>query len=698
MIMPFNDNDDYWEQQEAEEKRKEELENFHREMRYLDTSDHALMYDKIMKDSRVFEYADDTLKNDSKLVLAVIKKDSKLLKHVGKDLLNNTEFFSAYFRETEEHFSDAITFSASLKDNKAFFLAGVNRWGYNLNLGGDSVQEDKDVVLASVKKDGLALQYAKGDLKSDLSIALAAVQQNGLAIQYVNVGLREQQALVLAAVAENRDAIEYAEGDMKKDKRLVLDAVSSYREKIKKDPYSIQLHFGDPRYVEDCLAETPISAEEEAQKFNEEKASIIAELEGNGLNIQSKSNLAKKDIDCGLAAARQNIKAVDFLHSSIQMFVKGYVSFENTISNLIKQSDAERYAHEFLLTLKEEFETRKKYDFSTSEVVMYSTAFIKNYMMGKGADYSTFIEEKSTNPYLEKWYKKMHQLWQAITADEDLALSIVKKKGTSLEFLTQSMKGKEAIVLAAVQQDGAALKFASKDMRCKKHIVLAAVKNDGKALQFAPVNMKNDEDIVRAAVEQDGAALQFASLEQKNNKSIALAAVKNDAQALKHVDDQIKPFITSYLSFEKTYTSQNNEDLKKHAQDLLAKVDSLFDQKKVPISELTKVLKKSDAFLKNTKKQATSYHDFIEQSLKSPWSGLQLLGKIMMALSVAVAAIAIVLATTVVGTPAALGVGLLSIGFFATGLSLSLKGAAHDKKIIADLSAPKDNDPNKVKP
>lgn len=109
-----------------------------------------------------------------------------------------------------------------------------------------------------------------------------------------------------------------------------------------------------------------------------------------------------------------------------------------------------------------------------------------------------------------------------------------------------------------------------------------------------------------------------------------------------------------------------------------------FKDNTVDVFELKNVLDKSTTFISNTPsgEQSKDYASFVQACLKSPWSGMQLLAKLMMALSVAVAGVSISLGLTGVGALPAVGAGLLAAGLFSAGACLALKGTKDDNSLI----------------
>ncbi|MBA3722857.1 MAG: DUF4116 domain-containing protein [Parachlamydiaceae bacterium] len=113
--------------------------------------------DAIDNDPYSFEYFPDTLKQDKKLVMQIIKKNYQVLQYASITVRNDPEFMLEAFKV---NIQTLLYASPELKNNKEYFLK-------------------------IVKQDGVALKYAGNALKKDVDVAFAAIQQNLKASKYV---------------------------------------------------------------------------------------------------------------------------------------------------------------------------------------------------------------------------------------------------------------------------------------------------------------------------------------------------------------------------------------------------------------------------------------------------------------------------------------------------------------------------------
>ena len=165
--------------------------------------------------------------------------------------------------------------------------------------------------------------------------------------------------------------------------------------------------------------------------------------------------------------------------------------------------------------------------------------------------------------------------------------------------------------------------------------------------------------------------------------------------ACNFADESLRPFLASYakcldeIKSLKMPQNTTNPETITHAESLIAAIKDSFIKDTLNLSELTHVLNKTHAFISNPKaKPAKDYQAFIQKALSSPLSGMQLLGKLMMALSVALVGAAIGMGVTGVGIIPAVGVGVLAVGLFSAGTYLVRKGRQKDAEHISHFSTP----------
>ena len=287
----------------------------------------------------------------------------------------------------------------------------------------------------------------------------------------------------------------------------------------------------------------------------------------------------------------------------------------------------------------------------------------------------------------------------------DIALAAVSKHGGALHFVKKELFNK-ALFLAAVKNDGMVLYLSNK---CRegyqsedvyntdKEIVLAAVKENGLAISSACLALQGDREVISAAVNQNGHALYRLDLSIiRDKEKFILAAVKQCRHESCCSDSAFHPFLKSYIQLEDKINKLNDGTTKSNANAILNKVEELFlnhgfYKSGISVnntSDLAEVLNKTHALICNPKtKEITDYQVFIQKALKSPYSGMQLLGKLMMALAVALVGAAIAMGVTGVGVLPAVAVGVLAVGLFSVGTRTVQQSTKHQNNLIEALKS-----------
>ena len=201
-------------------------------------SDRIIVLVAVEQNGGALQYASEELKNDIEIVQTALKNCKwdidYILKNVGKELWNNTEFVSSV----------------------------VNKYGLALQYASEELRSDRIIVLAAVKQNGGALEYASEELKNDIEIVQTAlknckwdidhilknvgkelwnntefvssvVNKYGLALQYAGVELRKDREIVHAAVRNTGRALQYASDILKNDMYVALLALKTYIAAIK---------------------------------------------------------------------------------------------------------------------------------------------------------------------------------------------------------------------------------------------------------------------------------------------------------------------------------------------------------------------------------------------------------------------------------------------------------------------------------
>jgi len=283
----------------------------------------------------------------------------------------------------------------------------------------------------------------------------------------------------------------------------------------------------------------------------------------------------------------------------------------------------------------------------------------------------------------------INDLSKNLQQDGELILAAVTENGTNIKYIKED-KITDQLALIAVKQNPYALMCLQFPHNQNNDIVLAAVTQAGRTLKDAHNSCRQNRDIVLAAIKNDGLALFDAAEYLRNDRQCLLEAVKHDdkdGNVLHNLKEhQSHSFLKAYKKLDEKIPNLEGK-IKVHAQALLDRVEALFISKQLNESDLRRVLNKTSAFISNPKtKTIEDYQIFVQKSVKSPWSGMRLLGKIMMALSIALAGASIAMGVTGVGALPAVAVGVLAVGLFAAGRACARAGVRSEYILIHELT------------
>ena len=152
-----------------------------------------------------FSLISDDIKNDSEVIIKLVRINPSYLKYASEDLRNNKEIV----------------------------LESVKENGNSLQYVYENFKKDREIVLAAVQQNSNALVYASEDLKNNKEIVLVAVKNYGWSLIYASEGLKNNRKIVLEAVKQNGNSLEYASENLKKDREIVLEAVKRHGNALK---------------------------------------------------------------------------------------------------------------------------------------------------------------------------------------------------------------------------------------------------------------------------------------------------------------------------------------------------------------------------------------------------------------------------------------------------------------------------------
>ncbi|STX88377.1 DUF4116 domain-containing protein [Legionella feeleii] len=107
-----------------------------------------------------------------------------------------------------------------IKNDEKLILAVVQHNGLALQYASEGMRRNEQVVRAALINNAMALKFVLDPLTNKIDIVLLAVQQNGLALQYTPK-FNANKEVVMAALAQDAGAFEFINDALKNDQDLI---------------------------------------------------------------------------------------------------------------------------------------------------------------------------------------------------------------------------------------------------------------------------------------------------------------------------------------------------------------------------------------------------------------------------------------------------------------------------------------------
>lgn len=234
-----------------QEQKQMILETFTSYMRYIET------WPQYEKFAKVFLSVPKWVRNDSSLILQILKRNGLVLQYLNAQQRKDPNFV---LTAVENNYKAYLYADEELKKNTEFFLKALEKNIGVFEYAPVEIRKNKEIVLKVLAEDGMMLKHVHSSLLPDREVNLKAVSQNekapfkhqpGKAYKYIHpmyqedfeiastaienspgtrlikhmpISLRSNKEFMLKAVPVWGGALYYALGNLKKDKELVLAA------------------------------------------------------------------------------------------------------------------------------------------------------------------------------------------------------------------------------------------------------------------------------------------------------------------------------------------------------------------------------------------------------------------------------------------------------------------------------------------
>ena len=82
-------------------------------------------------------------------------------------------------------------------------------------------------------------------------------------------------------------------------------------------------------------------------------------------------------------------------------------------------------------------------------------------------------------------FKKNKVISIESTNNKDNAISLVKRNGRNIEFISEELRNDKDVLMEAVKNYGRAIKYASEELRNDKDVAMEAIHNNSESFRYA---------------------------------------------------------------------------------------------------------------------------------------------------------------------------------------------------------------------
>lgn len=535
-------------------------------------------------DIRDFINAPVEVKNDSDLILKLIKYDGKVLIHSSDSVKDKDQVV-----ELAVQYDGLLLQYASprLKNNKLIVLSAIGNNPFAIQFVSEELKDDKDVVLKAVKLKGETLEYASESLKNDPEIVLAAVTQNGIALPHAHERFKNNREVVLIAVRTCGSMLLHADDSFRNDREVVLAAVQNdgtmlehVNERFRKDPEVVLAAVKQNHNM--------IKFADKSLMNNREIA--VAVVQKDGRMLQYFDDDIKGDAEIVLIAVKQTHEAFQFSKNlsknrEINFEVvkqNGYMfqfiddSFKNDPEialTAIKQVPYMlQYAHENIRNNKSIVSVAVKITGSSlqfaSKILLNDQEIVQAAFMQEDKSIQYASVNLRSNPIFMLEFLKISEIvieyvTESVWEDFDFALFAFKKQEGVIRKISDRLKDNQKFMMEITNINKTAIQYASPYLKDNFDFMMTMLKKNKDAIIECSTNLKSNKDFMIQAIKLHFSAFKYATPLLKGHAEFMLAAIHIDMSVIKEAsielrsnkDFMIKAITLNYSAFQ--YTAEN---------------------------------------------------------------------------------------------------------------------------------------------
>ena len=537
-----------------------------------------------------FYFIDSSLKKDRDVVLAAVKANPEIYRHIDPEFKMDKEiaiyalakpwatsrFVPKELGKDKEFILKAFEYACAHRDP-----SNVGEPSYVLDIASAELRDDREVILKAVTAVPSSFSKASYRLRKDKELAMLAlndsVDKNPVNYHDLSFTLKKDPDIILYLAKKRFRDLYYCkivkEGD---DFFIRFHANAETIKATMRIGAGIGLALGafaaDGKDAKLTQTADDLIDKEEFEDITDADFDLKIDRQflvdimwyNHGLRESKKLSVDVVEDDKNLKVLYQ-VTQYDLAHNpdhrTMAIGQLKSAQFKNLYIDVSKLSDrlkGDREVAFALITyrasdikylsneLKRDKELIKQAYINNPSMISYAAKELLNddeFMKELIAIYGKALDSASDNlkankemvlQALETYPEAYYYISSKLKADKEVAIKVVSKKGKLLESIDKKIREDRDVVLAAVTNDGNALAFALLDYRRDKEIALAAVTSSGAAYCYLDEELKADKELLLKALLTFPKALLYAPNEYRKDKEMVKAAVEHHPDAIKY--------------------------------------------------------------------------------------------------------------------------------------------------------------------
>ena len=300
--------------------------------------DRELLETSMGRDSKSFEFTDESLKRNRAYVLSLIQDGHYIYLYINKKFYADREIT---LLSVKQHGNYLKLASQALRNDKELVLAAIQENGNALEYASDRLKKDEFTVYAALKhKYSRAIEHADISLKNNRNFILQAVKINPNSLTFASKALKKDKSIVWEALKGNPSTLIYADKSLLDDKRLVMFYIinmqapnANYSHKLFKK-IDVNL-LNDEDVIFEVVSRNGMFLQYASKRLKKNKKIVLQAVDKNGLALQFADKELLDDKEIIVTALKNTISSHQFIPYDMKN--------SHEIANILNQTNSDKY-------------------------------------------------------------------------------------------------------------------------------------------------------------------------------------------------------------------------------------------------------------------------------------------------------------------------------------------------------------------